>query len=344
LVLPARAAEPAAVEVEREVQAVFVKVDQLLARQNGADARSIASLDSEIESLSPAVLSWRWRAVAPLARILEERERPLKARLYALSFLAMTHDPLALPPLTRLLLDEQEPESLRSAAASDLGSLGVSRQAQRAALCAALAQEALPEAVARQVLPEAARLGCDDTAVLEGWARRGGLRPEGARARQAELAVAALGNSRPIEAARALVRLLAFYPAGSAMKPLVMHSLWQKRRDLPALRTQASAALGRTIRAESGHPPIVAAALPVLAAVGSPDDVPLLRRLLGHPDAEVVTAAAEALAELQFFPARDDISAILARIDKDPRFAPAAGRPDPLALISRLQAAQSRLR
>jgi HEAT repeat protein len=198
--------------------------------------------------------------------------------------------------------------------------------------------------VARQVLPEAARLGCDETAVLEGWARRGGLRPAGAGARQAELAIAALGNSRPIEAARALVRLLAFYPAGSALKPSVLHSLWQKRRDLPALREQASAALGRTVRAESSHPIIVAAAVPVLAAVGSPQDVPLLRRLLSHPDAEVATAAAEALAELQFFPARDDIAAILARVDKDPRFSPAPGRPDPLALITRLQAALGRLR
>jgi HEAT repeat protein len=308
------------------------------------DARTIAGLDAQIESLSPMVLRWRWRAVAPLERILADRSRPVKERLYALAFLGLTHDPLALPPLKRLLLDPEAPAPLRCAAASDLTALDVSRQSVRTALCAALSQPALPEDVAQPALLDAAPLGCDDPAALEGWARRGGLRPEAARAHEAELAVSGLGNSRPIAAARALVRLLDFFPAGSSMKPLVLHALWQKRRDLPAFKAAASAALSRTIREESGHPSIISAAVPVLAAVGSSDDVPLLRRLLAHPDAEVLTVAAEALAELQFFPARDDIAAILAHIHDDPRFAPAAGRPDPLALIPRLQAAQRRLR
>jgi HEAT repeat protein len=343
LVLPARAEDPAAA-ADREVRAVSVKMEQLLAREAGLDARAIAQLDQEIESLSPAVLKWKWRAVAPLERALFEPGRPVKARLYALSFLGLTHDPLALPPLRRLLLDPAAPAALRSAAAADLPSLDVSRQRVREALCAALSQEDLPEEAARQALSETARLGCDETAVLEGWARRNGLRPEGPQARAAELAVAGLGRSRPIEAARALVRLLAFYPAGSRLKPPVLRALWEKRQDLPALKAEASGALGGVIRAESRHPETVAAAVPVLASLADPKDVPLLRRLLENSDAEVVTAAAEALAQLQVFPARDDIARILARVHEDRRFTPLPGRPDPRVLIARLQAALRRLR
>jgi len=343
LVLPARAADTAAA-ADHEVCAVFTKMEQLLARQTGADARTIAGLAAEIESLAPAALRWKWRAVAPLERILADPGRPVKLRLYALSFLGLTHDPLALPPLRRLLLDPAAPAALRSAAAADLPPLNVSRQRVRETLCAALAQEGLPEEVARPALNETAQLGCDETAVLEGWARRGGLRPAGPPARAAELAAAGLGRSRPIEAARALVRLLAFYPAGSPLKPPVLRALWEKRRDLPALKSAAAAALAGSILSESGHPGTMAAAVPVLASLGDPKDVPLLRRLLEYGDAEVVTVAAEALAQLQVFPARDDISRILARVHEDRRFAPLPGRPAPATLIARLQAAQRRLR
>jgi HEAT repeat protein len=124
----------------------------------------------------------------------------------------------------------------------------------------------------------------------------------------------------------------------------VLRALWEKRRDLPALRSAAAGALTRTIRSESRRPQTIAAALPVLASLGNPEDVPLLRRLLRHPDAEVVTAAAEALAGLQVFPVREDISLILARVHEDRRFTPLPGRPDPRVLIERLQEAQRRLR
>jgi len=96
LVLPARGADPEEA-AQREVRAVFVKVERLLARQAGADARAVAALDREIESLSPAVLRWKWRAVAPLERVVNDPGRPAKARLYALSFMSLTRDPLALP-------------------------------------------------------------------------------------------------------------------------------------------------------------------------------------------------------------------------------------------------------
>ena len=288
LVLPARAADTAAA-ADHEVCAVFTKMEQLLARQTGADARTIAGLAAEIESLAPAALRWKWRAVAPLERILADPGRPVKLRLYALSFLGLTHDPLALPVLQKLLLDPEAPAQLRSAAASGLPSLDVSRRSVRTPLCAALAQETLPAETALAALREASRLGCDDPAVLEGWARRGGPRPEGRGARAAAFAVAGLGGSDTFAASRSLTGLRDFYPAGSAMRPLV------------------------------------------------------LRELLKSPDAEAVTTAAEALAELRFSPARDDIDQLLAHIPHDWRFAPAPGRPDPPALIARLQAAQRRL-
>lgn len=343
LVLPARGAGPEEA-AEREVRAVFVKMERLLGRQAGADARAVAALDREIESLSPAVLRWKWRAVAPLERVASDPGRPAKARLYALSFMSLTRDPLALPPLRRLLLDPAAPASLRSAAAEGLPSLGVSRPSLRAALCAALAQEDLPEETARAALREASRLGCDDASVLEARARSAGLRPEGPAARTAELAAAGLGRSLPVEAARALVRLLEFYPAGSPLKTPVLRALWEKRRDLPALRTEAVGALTGAIRSESGRPEAIAAAVPVLASLGDPGQVPLLRRLLSYPDAEAAVAAAEALAAMQVFPAREDIAKILARVHEDERFAPRPGRPEPRALIERLQEAQKRLR
>ncbi|MBI5241357.1 MAG: HEAT repeat domain-containing protein [Elusimicrobia bacterium] len=343
LALPAPAADPAAA-ADREVRAVFVKLEGLLARQSGADARAVAALGREIESLAPAVLRWKWRAVAPLERVMTDPARPVKSRLYALSFLSLTGDPLAFPPLRRLLLDPGQPAALRSAAAAGLAGLGASRQARRAALCAALAQEDIPDETARAALLEASRLGCDEASVLEDRARRGGLRPEGAAARDAELAAAGLGRSFPISAARALARLLGFYPAGSPLKTAVLRALWEKRRDLPALRAEAAGALTAAIRSESGRPESIAAAAAVLASLDDPGHVPLLRRLLSYPDAEVATAAAEALAQLQVFPAREDIARLLARVHEDKRFAPQPGRPAPHALIERLQAAQRRLR
>jgi hypothetical protein len=343
LALPAQAADPDAA-AQREVEAVFAKAGKLLAGQAGADARAIAALDREIESLAPAVLRWKWRAVTPLERVMSDPGRPVKARLYALSFMSLTHDPLALPPLRRLLLDPGSPASLRAAAAAGLPGLGISRPSLRAALCAVLAQEDLPDEVAGAALLEASRLGCDDAAMLEARARRSGLRPKGAAARAAGLAVAGLGNSHPIEAARALVRLLGFYPAGSPLKTEVLAALREKRRDLPALREQAAGALTAAIRSESSRPQSVAAATALLASLKDERHVPLLRRLLSYPDAETATAAAEALAGLQVFPAREDILLLLARVHEDRRFAPRPGRPEPRVLIERLQAAARRLR
>jgi HEAT repeat protein len=343
LSLPARAAAPDA-SARREVEAAFTKAGQLLARQAGADARAVAALDREIESLAPAVLRWKWRAIDPLERVMSDTGRPVKTRLFALSFMSLTRDPLALPPLRRLLLDPEAPASLRAAAAAGLPGLGISRPSLRTALCSVLAQEDLPDEVAGAALLEASRLGCDETAVLEARARRGGLRPAGREARAAGLAVAGLGRSHPIEAARALVRLLGFYPAGSALKTDVLAALHEKRRDLPALREQASGALTAAIRSESSRPQSVAAAAALLGALKDERHVPLLRRLLSYPDAETATAAAEALAELQVFPAREDIALILARVHEDPRFAPGPGRPEPRILIERLQAAARRLR
>ena len=342
LSLPGRA--QASASAEREIRAVFTKVQQLLARQTGSDARTVAGLDEDIESLAPAVLRWKWRAVAPLAAIIADRSRPVKARLYALSFLGLTHDPLALPPLKGLLLDPEAPASLRNAAAASLPLLDVSRQSVRTALCAALARTDLPEEAVSSGLLTVSQLGCDETNTLENRAKSAGLRPQGRPAQDAAWAVAGLGQSRPLSATRALVRLLRFYPAGSVLRPAVLRALESKKRDMPALRDDAAAALATVLESESNRPDILAAALPMLAGLRDTGRAPLLRRFLGHPDAEVATAAAEALAQMQVFAAREDLRRILAGVHDDPRFAPAPGRPDPLRLIERIQAAEKKLR
>jgi len=340
----APAAESPAAAAQRQVDAVFVKVGDLLSRQAGADARAAAQLDGQIESLAPAVLRWKWRAVAPLANILFDSGRPLKARLFALSFMGLTHDPLALPHLKGVLLDPRQPPTLRSAAASALPLLRISRQSARQPLCDALKDESLPQDLARSILAETARLGCDDARLLEHRLHGFGIRPQGREQDAAFFAIATLGRSRPIEAARVLMRLLEVYPRGSPEKPAILKALWIKRRDLPAFRNDASSALIVLLRSESDCPAAIVAAIPLLASLRNPRDVPLLRRFLDNPDAEVATVAAEALADLQVLPAREDIVRILARVHQDPRFAPAAGRPDPKALIGRLEKAEKKLR
>ncbi|MDD5658342.1 MAG: hypothetical protein PHF00_13915, partial [Elusimicrobia bacterium] len=89
---PAGSADPAR-SARREVEAVFAGISQRLSLQAGRDARAVAAGDREIESLSPAILKWGWRATEPLAAVLRDRARPDKERLYALIFMSRIRDP-----------------------------------------------------------------------------------------------------------------------------------------------------------------------------------------------------------------------------------------------------------
>jgi HEAT repeat protein len=331
-------------DADREVSAIFVKIDQLVAQQAGVDARTAGELDRQMESLTPAVLKWKWRAVSPLSRILAATDRSLKARLYALSLMGLSHDPLALPPIKSLLLDPEAPAILRAAAASDLPLLFVDRQPVRAALCTTLAQADLPEEVARQALLETSRLGCDEAARLEDRVKGYGLRPRGRDRDASFLAIYTLGRSRPLAAAQSLVRLLRFFPPGAKLKADILRALAPRKRDMLAFKNDALSALSDVIKSDTDAPATVVAAVPLLASLREPLTAPLFDRLLRHPDAEVVTVAAEALADLQFFAAQEEIGRILDHVHEDKRFVAVPGRPEPGGLIERLQAAQKRLR
>ncbi|MFA6002933.1 MAG: hypothetical protein WC881_02590 [Elusimicrobiota bacterium] len=338
------AAESPEEAAQREIAAVFTKAAKAVAAQSGQDARTIASSDAGIEALAPAVLKWEWRAVEPLARIASDPGIGLKVRVYALSFLGMTHDPLALPPMKGLLLDRSAAPALRSIAAMDIPHLKASSRAARSILCSALDEETLPPEVARSVLSETAHLGCEQTQGLEYWARHYGPAPKGLSRDAALSALQSLGQSRPIEAARSLLRLLDMYPPASDMRPALLKALWEKRRDTAALQDQTAAALIALLQSGTRYPATAVAAIPVLAALRDPAHIPLLTRFLADPDAEVAAVTAEALAELQVFPAREGISQLLAHAHEDPRFAPKPGRPDPTSLLERIQAAEKRLR
>ena len=165
LALPAFAADSP--RTNAAVAAVFEKIDALYKKQYDQDAGTITALDRQIESLAPAVTGFGWRAVSPLTPILQDRKRPLKIRLYALTFMGLTHDALALAPLKLLLQDPLESPILRSAAAENLPLLGLSREALRRAFCPLISEPGVPAAVLTPALIQLSSLGCDDALALE---------------------------------------------------------------------------------------------------------------------------------------------------------------------------------
>ncbi|MEK7858442.1 MAG: hypothetical protein AAB320_04790 [Elusimicrobiota bacterium] len=341
LALPASAAP--APRTNAAVAAVFEKIDALYKKQYDQDAGTITALDRQIESLAPAVTGFGWRAVSPLTPILQDRKRPLKIRLYALTFMGLTHDALALAPLKLLLQDPLESPILRSAAAENLPLLGLSREALRRAFCPLISEPRVPAAVLTPALIQLSSLGCDDAPALERLLRGFGLRPRALDRDNARRTIAALGRSRPLEGARALLRLLDYYPRRSPEKQFVLEALWKKRQDLLLFADTASGRLLGQLQKESSAPANALALMPLLSFLQDQKSVPLLLKLLDHPDAAMLAGAADTLADLHAAEARAPLQRVIDSAHLDARMAPSKGAPPPQALLERLSLALRRL-
>jgi hypothetical protein len=343
LALPASAAAPA-VDVEK----AFARISALLAAQRGQHAGDIDALDKLALAEEAGFKRHGWRAVEPLAAVASDLKRPMKERLFAASFLARTGDPLAAAALEEILLDSKQDPLVRGSAAESLAALPITRATARRILTAALADPALPREVLEPVLAKAALTGLSDAETGRLVLRRLGARPEGRAREAARLAAAALGRTYGAGAVDALLDLLRWYPADSALRGDVVAALAAKRRDLLTFRrAQARPALEEALRSETAHP----ARMVLLSRLGAdygPELAPALARLARHPDAEVLVEAAEGLARVKDREAArralPEFEAVVAGALSDPRFSPKDGRPDPAALLGRLERAVAALK
>ncbi len=328
------------------VDRVLARAEKLILSQAGKDARDVAALDREAERLFRDLTPLGWRAAEPLGRAARDGKRPPKVRLLAASWLGLLGDPAAFGPLEDVLLDDAQPGFVRTIAAQSLPGTGAPDSAVSRALCEALARESLPRETAEIALLPLARLGCREPEPLLRLARAGGPRPAGRDLALAGAATAALGASRGPLSARALLGLLAYFPPESPARERVVAALERRSAELATwLAPEALPAALEALRTETGRWDTMLPLIRIAAAFG-PDAAPSLERLCGHGDAEVLVAAAEALASLG--PASPKALAAFeqaaAGAMTDPRFSPKDGRPDPAALLARLEKAVAVLR
>lgn len=343
LAFPAAAASPAA-----DVEKAFTRIAALLVSQKGRHAGDIDALDRQALAEGEPLRRHGWRAVEPLAAVAADLRRPPKERLFAASFLARTGDPLAAGPLGDILIDAEQDAFVRGAAAESLAALPVTRATARRLLTAALADPLLPREALEPALTKASLTGLSDAETGRLLLRRLGPRPEGRSREAARLAVVALGRTYGAGAVDALLDLLRWYPADSALRGDVVSALAAKRRDLLTFRrAEARAPLEDALRSETAHP----ARMVLLARLGAeygPELAPALARLSRHPDAEVLVEAAEGLVRQRDRDAARDalpaFEAAAAGALSDPRFSPKDGRPDPAALLARLERAIAALK
>lgn len=339
LAASARAQAPAA----RAVAGVLARVDALVAHERGRDARDIASLDRRAEALFAELKPLGWRAAAPLGDAAKDPGLSEKARLFAVVFLVKLDDPACFPPLSAVFLDAGQTTDARLAAAQGLEALEVPPQAARRTFCAALAEPELPLLLRDEALIAASRLGCDDPATLEKLVRGFGPRPDGAALTGARRALKALGRTRGAAAAKSLLALTVWYPRGAA-RAAAIAALGEHRESLSSvLASRALPVVRDALRSETASPETMLVLVRLADGFGPQGD-DLLLPLASHPDAEVLAAAAEALARRKVLKALPPLEAVAAGALNDPRFAPLPGRPDPALLLQRLESAVETLR
>ena len=331
---------------EARVSSVMARAEKFISWQKGKDAREIANLDRRAEFLYRELKPLRWKAVPALTAAAKDRKHTLKARLLATSFLALTADPAALAPLEAILLDPEEEPVIRSLAAQSLPGLGASDRAVASALCGALEQKDLPEDVARAALLPLPRLGCPDPASLLRLARSAGPRPaEKSLHAIVRPAIRALGRSRGLESGKAVLSLVSYFPSLGPARAEAIAALDARRAELTTWQAPASLpVVVEALRSESDRPSAMLALVRVLRAFGPEAAGPEFLRLASHPDAEVLAEAAEALAEYKRVEVLPQLEKIVAGAMSDPRFSPKDGRPDPAALLARLEKAVAALR
>jgi hypothetical protein len=328
------------------VASVLAKTEGLVAAQAGKDARDVAALDRRAEALAEDLKPAGWLAAAPLGAAARDHERPAKVRLFATSYLGFIADPAAFAPLEDVLLDARQPAFVRSLAAQSLPGTGAPDAAVSRALCAALAQEELPREAAEIALLPLSRLGCPEPSALVRLAKSAGPRPSGRDLALVGQAAAALAASRGAESGRALLSLVSYFPPQGDARARAIAALDARRAELAAwLAPETLPAVVEALRTEGPRWDTMLALVRAASALGS-DAAPALARLSRHSDAEVLVAAAEALAAagLPQPKAAADFESIAAGAMSDPRFSPREGRPDPAALLARLEKAIAALK
>lgn len=326
------------------VHLAMAKVDAHVAKEAGQDAAVVAELDRQAEAEFKAIAPLGWRAAAPLGEAAADKKRAPKSRLFAVVFLGKLHDVAAFEPLSRVLLDpEQDPEA-RLSAAQGVADLDAPPEAERKVLCAAIAQEDLPRPVFDESLIPLTRIGCAEAAPLERAARRFGPRPKDLDLVDVNRALAALAKTRGQEPVLRLLVLAQWFPSGTPARAAAVTALAARRNDLvTALAPQALPVVRELLRSETGEPATMLTLIPLADAFG-PEADEMLLPLASHPDAEVVAVASEALARRKVVAALPALEAVLAHPLEDPRFGPLPGRPDPAALLARIEAATAVLR
>ncbi len=320
------------------------RVETLVASQKSKDAREIAALDRRALGYSRDLAPYGWRAVPSLAAAVKDAKRPAKVRFLAASYLGLLGDPAAFAPLSEVLLDPAQNPSLRALAAQSLSGLGVPGAAVRDALCAAVAQEDLPRETLDDALVGLATLGCRDTAPLARISHAYGPRPSGRDLATVRHALAVLGKSIGIESGRSLLALAAYFPPRGDARAVAIESIDARRAELAVwLKPETLPVVTEALRSESERFDTMRALARATRALG-PEAAPALSRLTSHPDAEVLVAAAEALAEFKYLPALPALEAAVAGALTDPRFSPTEGRPDPAELLARVEKSVELLR
>ena len=305
--------------------------------QKGKDAREVRDLDREIEELYNQLRPLGWRAAPALASTARDLKRPAKVRLFAVSFLALTADPAAFPPLSDVLLDREQDPGVRALAAQSLPGQGTPAAAVAKSLCAAIAQEDLPREVLSDALIPLSSLGCPKSDALARIARSFGPRPDAKDLPLVNAALAALGRSRGAASGRALLSLVAYYPALGAPRASSIAALDVRRADIAAwLAPEAMPVVVEALRSESGNVWTMLALIRLAVALG-PGSGPSLERLASHSDAEVLAEAAEACVLFKRVGAVIPLEVVVANAMSDPRFSPKEGRPDPAMLLARIE-------
>lgn len=336
---PASAQTPHAV-----VAKVMARAEKLVAAQKGKDAREIRDLDRQAEDLSKELKPLGWRAAPALGAAVSDLKRPEKVRLFAVSFLGLIRDPAAFPPLEDILLNQDLSPSLRALAAQSLPGQGAPDAAVSKALCAALAQEDLPREVLSGALLSLSRLGCADPAALTRIARAFGPRPTGKDLAIVTAAIAILGRSRGTASGKALFALIVHFPPQGEPRAAAIAALDARRAEISTwLAPEALPVVAEALRSESARWDTMIPLIHLASTLG-PEAVAPLARLAKHPDAEVLAEAAEALAALKHLESLPALDSAVAGALNDPRFSPKEGRPDPAALLARLEKAVAALR
>ncbi|MBI5211460.1 MAG: HEAT repeat domain-containing protein [Elusimicrobia bacterium] len=333
------------------VNRIFLRIDRLVLESDKRDVRTVSSLDKRIQEYRHPVAAQGKAAVPCLAAVAMDPDKPLKSRLWALSFAAAIKDYSVFMPLKAVLNDAGAPGELRSTAASYMLLMkGVCQAASeqggppqcigqeevRREFCASLEDKALPPPALREVLAHASVYGCDDAGPLEHWIKSFGVAPTEHDWQNANFAILALARARSPVSTRVLLRLFKHYPVGSRGRKLVYKALLLKDKDLSAMKETVSPQLAWELEAEPG-PVGQTMVLQLLAMVNDPASAGVFVKFLGKEDPGVVGEAASGLAAIGAKQAIPELEKLLAGVEKDSRFAGTKGRPRPREAIDRIR-------